>query len=612
MARVTLTQSRRKRRYYGVVLFVFLLAAAGVGLYRFPPSLLDMNRIFRLAADKINRASADIASAEPVLRGTVYDQNYNELAVSYLLYSVYVRPGEIKNREEVIRALTEATGLEPDSIGSLLAQEKNQIKIGDSLEREDVAALRQDMLPGVYVKPMEERFYPAHESSAMLVGYMSDGMGLAGVEGAFDMLLQHGEFQAASFPEIDFQGRQVLGRDTVDIVLTIDPVLQQVMESHLQAYLDQDGSSGGQAVLLDARTGAILAWAGLPSFNPNYYWQAPAKTTGPISGNIAPGLYRNLQIRASAIRKNGEAGPTLLPETIAAPDYGLRDSETQWFVELAGPDIYRDFFDGRGDGQVRDTGEQKDTSTLDILQLARISAVLVNGGRQIRPHILVSVYDHELQRQFERSGSPEGDGHQRIVSPAMGIRLKRELLTPSKAGPDNLLYHVASSVRMIKADRKNRFVMQKLLLGAIPAQSPSLVLAVVTQRDALYPGATKSRSGADERLAGLAQKVLPLLLHREDKQMLASMPREKKSSNYNQFLISRRMEFREQNAERVAMDMVMPKLAGLSLRKGLQRLNDYPLMVRIEGSGHIVSQSPSPGEKLHGVGECILKLDSKI
>lgn len=606
MARVTLKQSRRKRRYYGVVFFVFLLAAAGVGLYRFPPSLLDINRIFRLAADKITDASADVMSAEPVLRGTVYDSSFRELAVSYLLYSIHVRPGELKNREEVVQALVEVTGLEQAVIEGRLRQRQNLVKIADDLVQEDITSLHNRGLAGVYIKPAEKRFYPEHESAAGLVGFTSEGIGLEGIEGACDMLLQPGEFKGESVPEIDFSGELVLGRDAVDVILTLDMVLQEKLEGHLQEYLEKEQASQGQAILMNAKTGAILASAGLPSFNPNYYWQAKRKSGNSHQIVVDPELYRKLLARATAIRQRGEEGTALLPETVAAHEYGVQVNETEWLTAIA---------NRTGDSAgvpFNKTGNKGFLpQAMNVFQVAQVSASLVNGGWVVSPHVLASVYDHALEKHFTRAEYAETGGRLRVVPPATGIRLKRELFKAVKGKNDSLFYYTAKTARVNLKTPPGRYIMQKLFVGGIPARSPAMVLVIVSQRDDLYPAASDIVTGS-ELLAQSGKELLPILLQRVRTKGVADIPTTKDPAHYNQFLISQRMDFQERGQDKVAMVNVMPKLTGLSLRKGLQRLNRYPLMVQIKGSGRIVSQRPAPGKALDDVDECFLKLEPGI
>jgi cell division protein FtsI (penicillin-binding protein 3) len=617
MARVVRRKkSRLNRRFYGLIFFVILLAAAGVKLYRFPPSLLDINRIFRLAADKILDQSADMRSAESVLRGRIYDRDYREMAVSYLLYSLYVRPGEITDPEGVIKTVAQATGKPAGEIEARLKMHGNVIKIADHLEEAEIADIVDGKIKGVYVKPHEGRFYPEHETAAGLVGYAGDGIGLAGVEGAYDLVLKKGGFRSESLPEINFHGEQVLGRSTVDVVLTVDLALEKEIEKQLRAYLEKSGAARGVAILMDAKTGDILSWAEQPSFNPNYYWQVPeVEGNGLFQEALDSDLYREVKVRAAAIRKDGELAGPLLPVTVAAPDFGLDEQDIEQFGDLAS------LIDGEGQGLFfagktkppADTGEHvpRTSGSIDVLQLTGAIAALMNGGWQVRPHVLASVYDHDLQRHFFRSADFDVQGRRRIVSPPMGIQLRRDLFLKNAQETDDRSIHAAFSVRADARGAHSEFIIRNLLVGVVPAKSPKLVLAVLTQQDDLFPAAGDFHDGTAE-LAQFGRNILPLLFGESEKLASVPFPKEPNSSNYTQFLISRRVDYQDMETRTAAVDSVMPELTGLSLRKGLQRLNGYRLSMTIEGSGRIIGQKPAAGSPMEGVQECILTLEPEI
>lgn len=626
MARVVRKQTHKTRRLYGVIFILFLLAAAGTGLYRYPTSLQDIGRILRLAADKINGDSADLASAEPVLRGTVFDRAFRELAVSYPLYSLYVRPAEVGEPMAVLDALAGATGASRVGLEGQLKRSHNIIKVADNLEPEQVKSLLVKPLAGVYVKPVEERFYPAHEAAAGLIGYTGGNIGLAGVEGTYDMFLQHGEFRSESLPEIDFRGRAVIGRSTVDAVLTVDLALQKEVEGQLQEYLQAKQAERGLAICLDVKTGAVLAWAGRPSYNPNYYWQL-ADTTGAgiFQEALDPGLYRDFLVRAAALTKNGELGDPLPPDTVAAVDYGLRFDEVSAFGEVIGLNQAGSWLPVPVAADAQDVPGQSDSGQaaagVNALQLARAAASLVNGGWYVAPHALAGVYAHQGQELYTRSADFDAANRHQVVSPSMGIRLRRDLfatltgaaqaVSPENGpAPEKMIIHAASIARMAEAAVGNSYVMQDLLLGVIPAKAPTLLLLMVAQRDKLYP-LVKSAAAAPDPEVSLARKILPALLAAAQGQRATAPAAERDPANFTQFLISRRMDFQEQPGAPSAGIGTMPEVTGLSLRKGLQRLNPYHLLVNIEGSGRIIRQSPGAGSPLHGVDECTLTLETK-
>lgn len=617
MARVVRKKKTRlKRRLYGLIFLVILLAAAGVKLYTLHPSLLNGNRIFQLAANKIFNQSADGQSAEPVLRGRIYDRDYREMAVSYLLYSLYVRPGEITEPEGVVRTLARITGKKSEEVEARLKLPGNMIKVAENLEKVEVAEITDRKIKGVYVQSQEGRFYPEHETAAGLVGYAGDGIGLAGVEGAYDLVLQKGGFRSENLPEINFHDVRVVGRSSVDIVLTADLGLEKEIERHLQAYLEKSGAARGVAVLMDAKSGAILCWAEQPSFNPNYYWQVPDdRGSGLFQEALDSDLYRDVKVRAAAVRQDGELAGPLLPETIAAPDFGLDEDDIARYGDFSGLTANaREGLFNPGRAASPDSGEAADAGSpgdMDVLRLAGAIAGLMNGGWQVRSHVLASVYDHDLRSHFFRSPEFDIQGRRRIVSPSMGIRLRRDLFRPVGGGTDDHRFHAASLVRMVDREGYSELILRNLLIGVVPARTPKLVLVMLTQQDDLFPAAGAGHGGSGDP-AQVGRDILPVLFAESEQLAAEPFPTEPDISNYSRFLISRRVDYRDRGAGSAAAEAIMPELTGLSLRKGLQRLKGYQLSVTIEGSGRIVRQNPPPGSVMENVKECVLILRPEI
>ena len=86
-------------------------------------------------------------------------------------------------------------------------------------------------------------------------------------------------------------------------------------------------------------------------------------------------------------------------------------------------------------------------------------------------------------------------------------------------------------------------------------------------------------------------------------------PPPKSAENLRQFFISRRLNVREEPGKASEQVALMPRLRGMSLRKGLQQLNPHAMRIQVSGSGRIIAQYPLPGSPLRGVNECILTLD---
>ena len=268
--------------------------------------------------------------------------------------------------------------------------------------------------------------------------------------------------------------------------------MQKQVEKQLLSYLNKKNASRGLAVLMSVQTGAILAWACLPSFNPNYFWQA-AKTVEKslLEETIVHDLFDPILVRAAAVRKNGEQGDSLLPLTVAAPGFGLQENEIKQYGAVLG--LYKkNQYNNLPVSVSESSGQQKstvraDTNGLDSLQLAVTAASLFNGGWSVTPYVLDSIYDHSHDAYFSRSKEYDTAGRRRVMSPAMGILMRRELLHQKAGKVQDHFVYTNSVAKMITEGDRSRYVIQDMMLGVIPVKSPQLMLLILSQQDYLNP-----------------------------------------------------------------------------------------------------------------------------
>jgi cell division protein FtsI (penicillin-binding protein 3) len=319
-------------------------------------------------------------------------------------------------------------------------------------------------------------------------------------------------------------------------------------------------------------------------------------------------------VRATAVRKNGEQGGSLPPVTIAAPEFGLKENEIKRYGAVVG--LYKHIQCGLPSSVFDSTGQHKrkvraDERGISAIQLAVTAASLINGGWRVTPYVLDSVYDHSHDVYFTRSKDFDTAGRRRIMSPSMGIMIRRELLQQTKPAAKNYLVYTDSVSQVVMEEERSRYIIQDMMLGVIPAKLPQLMLLVVSQQDYLYP-LPKGDKKDVHSLVEIGSNLLPEMLALDEKNIIRDEPDGRNQSNYNRFLISRRVDFRDLKESGFEPDSTMPQVTGLSLRKGLQRLNGHKFNVRVEGSGKIVMQRPAPGAPLNGAGECVLTLESEI
>ena len=215
-------------------------------------------------------------------RGTIYDRNKNELAVSSTVYTVTIHPTIIKEKEKVAKALSDIFDLEYDKILKKVKKKSSIETIARKQEKDVVDELSKWMLEnkiesGINIDEDTKRYYPYNTLASHIIGFCgSDNQGLGGLEAKYDSILQ-GEkgritrVKDASGKEVDGTVEQYTDAiDGKDIVTTIDMTVQSIAEKYLEdACIDNVCTDGGNIIIADPTTGDILAMATYPGYNLN-------------------------------------------------------------------------------------------------------------------------------------------------------------------------------------------------------------------------------------------------------------------------------------------------------------------------------------------------------
>ena len=583
-------------------------------MYRDPVIFQDLGKGVAALLDKSTWFSADESSAEPVLRGTIYDRSLKELAVSYRLFSLFVHPAEIRDRKEAATLLGRVLDESPEILEIQLKSRQRVIELADDLDNDQAEAVNNADLPGVYCKSEEIRFYPAHTAASHVLGFVGEGIGLAGVEGRYDTLLQPGAFRKEDVQEIDLTGQPTLGRKSTDVVLTLDIEIQKQLEKRFRSYLDQQGAVKGMGVLLEPFTGKVVAVMNYPSFNPNYFWQADeqVRLNRVYRHDLHKALIEPVIARAAAIAREGLTMKKMLPPTVAAPGYGVDEQTLQQFETRLGlrePVLDQWGTSTRDEQLERESFGALAEDTLTGAQMSVALASLVNGGWRIAPYVLEGIYDQGTDKEYVRD--PKGTVREHILDPASGVIVRRKLFSNEslkKGGEEGLVDFTTSHVGIKVNNGLSHYLMQEFYMGLLPVKMPRYMLVMAVEKDSLMP---QLKSKKKETLANIGKDVLSRVMKRPHGKRPAH-PQQKNPENFHQFFISKRLDFQEPVEAAVAATVHMPELIGLSLRKGLQKINTHNIRVRINGTGKIIAQDPAPGEPLASVDECSLTLQKEI
>jgi cell division protein FtsI (penicillin-binding protein 3) len=319
-----------------LVLFLLALAAAAV-VWKLLSLLLVDGEFLQTQGD------ARTVRTEPLVahRGMIVDRNGEPLAISTPVKSVWVNPRELAANESGIRRL--AAGLELNA-DSLLAQ------IQASAEREFLYVRRRMPpaeadnvlamgIPGVYARQEYQRYYPQGEVTAHVLGFSNvDDIGQEGLELAFDEWLKGvpGRQQVIK----DRRGRIIRELNTIQpaqpgntLELSIDFRIQNLAYKELKAEYIYRQARSASVVVLDVKSGEVLAMANQPSFNPHN------------RGNLTDfGALRN-----RAVTDLFEPGSTLKPFTaVAGVESGLYNRNTRINTAPGRMRVGRDYVVDRG------------------------------------------------------------------------------------------------------------------------------------------------------------------------------------------------------------------------------------------------------------------------
>jgi cell division protein FtsI (penicillin-binding protein 3) len=210
-------------------------------------------------------------------RGNIYDRHQREMAVSIDVTSIAAYPARIKDIQATAKALAGILKLDTRKIQQKLALDKSFVWIKRKTTAKETLMVKELKLPGIDFVQEYNRFYPNTTLAAQALGFTGlDGKGLEGIEFYYNRQLKGAESNITVFEDALGNGfrsenRQLANHSGQNLVLTIDSNIQYITESALIEAVNQFSAVSAMAIVMQPRTGAILAIAHLPTINPNSY-----------------------------------------------------------------------------------------------------------------------------------------------------------------------------------------------------------------------------------------------------------------------------------------------------------------------------------------------------
>lgn len=505
---------------------------------------------------------------EPLVaqRGTIYDRNGVELAVSISAKTVIADPLQIDDKAQAARIVARELGINrkellaklklPGSRFTYVARRLEPSELGDLMD-----VLEKLEIDGFSVRDEDKRVYPAGSLAAPVIGFVrdDDGVGIEGMEYQLNTVLS------------GVPGRQIVERDPfgnpiptgqflvepavrgADVLLTIDRGIQFEAERYLAATIERTGAIGGTVVAVAPRTGEILAMATYPGFDPNdrSAYDVTLYRNRAVSDVYEPGSTLKVITVAAALDQSIVAPDQVLrlPVELAIHDKTYTDVGRRKPIKLTvaeiverssnigmiliqralGNSIHYDYlaafglgsatsteFPGEVTGSLQPVAEWCDTTCgpataigyrvgVTPLQMAAVFGAIANDGVWVEPHIIKEItYDDGTSETYEPVIRP--------VTSEETARLMRELLqgvvergTGSRARVEGYTVggKTGTTEKFISNFGYSKEARIASFIGMAPAQNPEIVIAVV-----LDSPSGQTKDGAELKFGGVSAAPL--------------------------------------------------------------------------------------------------------
>jgi cell division protein FtsI/penicillin-binding protein 2 len=460
-------------------LLLLLLSAMTVGVVaRLFVVGVVQGESYRDEGIQIRRSRTQLADPR---RGNIRDRNGMLLAGNEVMYSIEASPNRIEDvdiADELAQILQQSRG----QVAAILSSDRPWVVLESAANQQQAEAVKDLNMVNVYARLWWSRVYPHGELTAPVLGFVGvEGEGYYGVEGFHDTYLRpnpvdwEGEVDPLDYEPLPFEeGRVETPLPGADLYLTLDLAVQSVAAEELRLGVRDFGAESGIVIVMDPRSGAVLALVEAPSYDPNRYTEYTGGEEDPFVSaaigsayepgsvvkvlTVAAGLESGTITRETTYEDRGEieVGGRLI-QNWDRQAYGEQTMEqmlihslnvgSAWLSLQIGPDLFytalSEFgfgqltgidMEGETVGQMRwpDDLEWRDSDlgansygqgmAVTTMQLISALAAVANGGRLMQPHVVshrAMPDGTEIPRQLVEMEQPISEGTARIVTEMM-------------------------------------------------------------------------------------------------------------------------------------------------------------------------------------------------
>lgn len=469
-------------------------------------------------------------------RGAIYDINLKPQAVNISADSLYASPNEIpeKDKAGIIANLLPILNADRAFLKERLYRRKSFVWLARKISPGQSEAIRRLNIKGIDFIKESRRSYPNGYLASHIIGFAGlDNTGLEGIELYYDNYLKGQEGWAlflrdARQKKLDLKEKMVLPKDGFNLILTIDEVIQYIAERELDKVFNASRARGASIVVMNPRTGAILALSNRPTFDLNEHENAGKERlrNRSICDLFEPGSVFKIVTASAALQEKKvveedrffcENGSYRVANHILHDHHPngwltfkqvIEESSnigTTKVAQILGPEIVYKYvklfgfgvksgvdMPGEISGMIKEPRFWSKTSIgaipigqevgVTALQLASGISIIANGGRLMKPYIVEEIRDNygETIRKF----APQTN--QKVITAETAARVKKILIGAVESGTGKLARMpgftaagktgTAQKLEANGAYSHSKFVAS--FIGFAPAEEPVIAIAV--------------------------------------------------------------------------------------------------------------------------------------
>jgi len=476
----------------------------------------------------------------PATRGQILDRTREPLAISLEARDIYADPRYVRDPWVTATRLSPILGAEIGELAARLTEDTTFVYLARQVDLDVAERVERLRLPGIGFLEATRRYYPAGTLAGQVLGFVGiDGEGLSGLELRYEDLLAGDPGERTQ--ELDPHGQPILGGIDVErqplegssVVTTIDRDFQYQAEQALADAVAANRARGGTVIVMDPRSGDILAMASYPWFDPNAFEEAPPRTyrNRAVTDAFEPGSTNKVITAAAAVDRGAIALDHVLsvPWQMQVEEFTIHDAHPHGIQRMTLSDIIAESsnigtvmvarrlgesalasyltrfglgqtsgvsFPGESAGILPPLYRWTETSLATIaygqgvaatpLQMASVYATIANHGRWVRPRLVLGTRSPDGTFQ-EAPASPT----RRVVSAGTAQTVTRMLAEAVRAGTGTNAtiagYEIAGktgTARIPLPDRPGYYEGEYVasFIGFLPASDPQVVIAAILDR----------------------------------------------------------------------------------------------------------------------------------